>query len=116
MRRFFTLVFIVALAAGVAALVVKLMGESKRYAGMSEAEIRADLERKLSGKLSDEALSKIQAAVVEAIEKARPIVEQVSPPEKVATQPPAEPATTGSDQGSDGTPAAGGEAGTPAEA
>ncbi len=93
MRRFFTLVFVVTLAAGVAALVVKLMGESKRYAGMSEAEIRADLERKLSGKLSDEALAKIQEAVVEAIEKARPIVEQVSPPEKV-THPPAEAETT----------------------
>ena len=75
MRRFLGFVFVVVLAAAVAAVVVKLMGEGKRYAGMTEEEIRADLERKLSGRLSDEALQKIQETVVEAIEKARPLVQ-----------------------------------------
>ena len=94
MRRFLGFVFVVVLAAAVAAVVVKLMGEGKRYAGMTEEEIRADLERKLSGRLSDEALQKIQEAVVEAIEKARPLVQAATDGTASST---AEPAPADSD-------------------
>ncbi|MEN8114288.1 MAG: hypothetical protein ABFS21_07860 [Actinomycetota bacterium] len=69
MRKLFSIktFFLVALAAGIGAAIALVVNQKKKFAGMSEEEIRSYLEVKLAGKMSEEQLAQIQDAVVSAV-------------------------------------------------
>jgi biopolymer transport protein ExbB/TolQ len=69
MRRLFSFktLILVLLAAGIGAMVALIVNQKQKFAGMSEEEIRAYLDQKLSGKMSEEQVGQIQDAVVSAV-------------------------------------------------
>lgn len=69
MRRLFSLktLLLVALAAAIGAVIALVVNQKQKFAGMSEEEIRAYLDAKLAGKMSEEQLTQIQDAVVSAV-------------------------------------------------
>ncbi|MEN8234958.1 MAG: hypothetical protein ABFR89_08580 [Actinomycetota bacterium] len=80
MRKLFSLktFFLVALAAGIGAAIALVVNQKKKFAGMSEEEIRAYLDQKLAGKMSEEQLTQIQDAVVSAVKGDLAAVETVA--------------------------------------
>ena len=80
MRKLFSVktLVLVALAAGIGALVALVVNQKKKFAGMSEEEIRSYLELKLAGKMNDEQLAQIQDAVVSAVKRGSAAVETVA--------------------------------------
>ena len=69
MRRLFSLktLILVLLAAGIGAVVALVVNQKQKFAGMSEEEIRAYLDQKLAGRMSEDQVSQIQDAVVSAV-------------------------------------------------
>ena len=69
MRRLFSFktLILVLLAAGIGAMVALVVNQKQKFAAMSELEIRAYLDQKLSGKMSEEQVGQIQDAVVSAV-------------------------------------------------
>ena len=79
MRRLFSLktLILVILAAGIGAIVALVVNQKKKFAGMSEEEIRSYLDAKLAGKMSEEQLGQIQDAVVAAVKRKTAEVEEL---------------------------------------
>ena len=69
MRRLFSFktLILILLAAGIGAMVALVVNQKQKFAGMSEEEIRAYLDQKLSGKMSEDQVGQIQDAVVSAV-------------------------------------------------
>ena len=69
MRRLFSLktLILILLAAGIGAMVALVVNQKQKFAGMSEDEIRAYLDQKLAGKMSEDQVTQIQDAVVSAV-------------------------------------------------
>ena len=69
MRRLFSLktLILVLLAAGIGAMVALVVNQKQKFAGMSEEEIRAYLDQKLAGRMSEDQVAQIQDAVVSAV-------------------------------------------------
>ncbi len=69
MRRLFSFktLFLIALAAGVGAVVALVVTQKKKFAGMSEEEIRGYLDQKLGSRMSEDQVKQIQDAVVAAV-------------------------------------------------
>jgi hypothetical protein len=69
MRRLFSLktLILVMLAAGIGATVALVINQKQKFAGMSEEEIRAYLDQKLAGRMSEDQVAQIQDAVVSAV-------------------------------------------------
>ncbi len=69
MRRLFSFktLFLIALAAGVGAVVALVVTQKKKFAGMSEDEIRGYLNQKLGSRMSEDQVKQIQDAVVSAV-------------------------------------------------
>ncbi|MEA3502078.1 MAG: hypothetical protein U9R47_04830 [Actinomycetota bacterium] len=69
MRRLFSLktLILVLIAAGIGAMVALVVNQKQKFAGMSEEEIRAYLDQKLSGKMSEDQVAQIQDAVLSAV-------------------------------------------------
>ncbi len=78
MRRLFSLktLILVLLAAGIGALVALVVNQKQKFAGMSEGEIRAYLDAKLGGRMSDDQIAQIQDAVVTAVKGAVDVAEE----------------------------------------
>ncbi len=62
---------LIGIAAGIGIAVASALEQRRRFLAMSDDEIRAMLETKLTGKVSDEQLSEIQEAVVTAAHSMR---------------------------------------------
>jgi SOS response regulatory protein OraA/RecX len=79
MRRLFSLktLVLILLAAGIGAVVALVVNQKKKFAGMSEDEIRSYLEMKLSNRMSDEQVAQIQDAVVSAVKGAAATMDDV---------------------------------------
>ncbi len=77
MRRLFSLktLILVILAAGIGAMVALVVNQKKKFAGMSEEEIRAYLDQKLAGRMSEDQVAQIQDAVVSAVKSGSDAVE-----------------------------------------
>lgn len=77
MRRLFSLktLILVILAAGIGATVALVVNQKKKFAGMSEEEIRAYLDQKLAGRMSEDQVAQIQDAVVSAVKGVSDAVE-----------------------------------------
>jgi len=77
MRRLFSLktLVLVILAAGIGAMVALVVNQKKKFAGMSEEEIRAYLDQKLAGRMSEDQVAQIQDAVVSAVKGVSDAVE-----------------------------------------
>jgi hypothetical protein len=77
MRRLFSLktLILVLLAAGIGALVALVVNQKQKFAGMSEEEIRAYLDLKLAGRMSEDQVVQIQDAVVSAVKGVSDAVE-----------------------------------------
>ena len=69
MRRLFSLktLILVLLAAGIGAMVALVVNQKQKFAAMSELEIRAYLDQKLSSRMSEDQVAQIQDAVVSAV-------------------------------------------------
>ncbi|GMQ97849.1 MAG: hypothetical protein BMS9Abin17_0352 [Acidimicrobiia bacterium] len=68
MKRLIKLVFILAIVGAVAAVVASAVSKRK-LSSMSDDEIRAFLESKLSGKVGDDQLGSIQTAVIAGVRR-----------------------------------------------
>jgi hypothetical protein len=77
MRRLFSFktLILVLLAAGIGAVVALVVNQKQKFAGMSEEEIRAYLDQKLAGRMSEDQVAKIQDAVVSAVKGAAQAVD-----------------------------------------
>ena len=77
MRRLFSLkiLILVLLAAGIGAMVALVVNQKQKFAGMSEEEIRAYLDQKLAGRMSEDQVTQIQDAVVSAVKGVTEAVE-----------------------------------------
>ncbi len=69
MRRLFSIktLILILLAAGIGAIVALVVNQKQKFAGMSEEEIRAYLDQKLAGRMSEDQVAQIQDAVVSAV-------------------------------------------------
>jgi len=69
MRKLFSFktLILVLLAAGIGAMVALVVNQKKRFAAMSELEIRAYLDEKLASRMSEDQVAQIQDAVVSAV-------------------------------------------------
>jgi len=63
----FRTLILVVLAAGVGAVVALVVTQKKKFAGMSEDEIRGYLDQKLGSRMSEDQVKQIQDAVVSAV-------------------------------------------------
>ena len=72
MRRLFSLrmLILVLLAAGIGALVALVVNQKQKFAGMSDEDIRAYLDQKLGGRMSEDQVRQIQDAVLSAVKGA----------------------------------------------
>ncbi|MFV1999623.1 MAG: hypothetical protein ACC654_04585 [Acidimicrobiia bacterium] len=68
MKRLIKIVFILAIVGAVAAIVASAVSKRK-LSSMSDDEIRAFLESKLSGKVGDDQLGSIQSAVIAGVRR-----------------------------------------------
>ena len=77
MRRLFSFktLILVLLAAGIGAMVALFINQKQKFAGMSEEEIRAYLDQKLAGRMSEDQVTQIQDAVVSAVKGVTEAVE-----------------------------------------
>ena len=77
MRRLFSLktLILILLAAGIGAMVALVVNQKQKFAGMSEEEIRAYLDQKLAGRMSEDQVAQIQDAVVSAVKGVSDAVE-----------------------------------------
>jgi biopolymer transport protein ExbB/TolQ len=77
MRRLFSLkiLILVLLAAGIGAMVALVVNQKQKFAAMSEEEIRAYLDQKLAGRMSEDQVTQIQDAVVSAVKGVAEAVE-----------------------------------------
>ena len=77
MRRLFSLkiLILVLLAAGIGAMVALIVNQKQKFAGMSEEEIRAYLDQKLAGRMSEDQVTQIPDAVVSAVKGVTEAVE-----------------------------------------
>lgn len=71
MKSFFRFLFVLFVAAGIAAVVASVVSKKKLMA-MSDDEIREFLGSKLEGRVGEEQLGKIQDAVVSKVRGTRP--------------------------------------------
>jgi len=79
MRRLFSIktLILVLLAAGVGAVVALVVNQKQKFAGMSDEEIRAYLDQKLGGRMSEDQVKQIQDAVLSAVKGVSKAADQV---------------------------------------
>jgi uncharacterized alpha/beta hydrolase family protein len=67
MRKFFTLLIILAVAIGIGVAIGKLNEQKQMFLAMSEEEQRAFLAEKIGSKVPEDKLEEIQNAVISAV-------------------------------------------------
>ncbi len=76
MKKLIKIIFVIAIASIVAALVASLVSK-KKLSSMSDDEIRAFLDSKLSGKVGEDQLGSIQTAVISGVRRGSSAQESV---------------------------------------
>ncbi len=87
MRRIFSIrtLILVLIAAGIGALVALVVNQKQKFAGMSDEDIRAYLDQKLGGRMSEDQVKQIQDAVLSAVKGASAASDKVKEAAGTAT-------------------------------
>jgi len=109
MRRLFSfkVLILVLLAAGIGALVALVVNQKQKFAGMSDEDIRAYLDQKLGGRMSEDQVRQIQDAVLSAVKGASATADAASDVAETAKDAASDVAEAAKDAASDVADAAG---------